>query len=859
MNKVRSLFCVFAILCSFLFAGNAGLLEVHAAGPALLTDLSQLQVSGDYYMNADITAPASWTPIANFTGTLDGRGFKIKNLTVTAENAGLFKELSGTVKNLGFSNANITANDAVGSPTGTATGAVIAATVSGSVRNCYAVESTVMVNGTTVDTLNALAAIPVTTNCYYNSVDIATLTVEPTGTNLRIRWIDNIATPTEPILQVYVLPAGGGTDADPYILSTQLDFANVATLIADGIDTYNTSSYLLTNNLAVSNLAPIGTATAPFKGKFNGGGFILSGSIANPAGDAGLFGAVDGAQIENLGMACTVSGSGNAGGIIGTSLGNDTQITRCYSIGNVSSTGANAGGLVGLVSGATTLSNCYSLGTPTSGIYRGGLIGYMTVFPTIQNSYTTYAKVYGDSSIGALTAPTAYCTVFQSGVSLRTLAEMRHANFVHELNAGGAVFGAKTGWTPLLLNVGDGKTSVDTYQLTITAPPAAEGTLRAFVNGVEVKNLDYIPKNASVTIHATPANGFDVAAIKANGQTLTTTAASAVATITAPMTIEASFKAYKSYKIKVTANAGGTVTPNDTVQVREGAQQSFTIVPNSDCRIKSVTYSGSGVTVSGNTYTTGIVTRDETLTVVFISRADGVKDITVTSGGGTVITVKALENVAEQVSGNEGNTIQVAMDKSTVVDSTTLRALSGYNIDLLMKMKDYSWRINGRTVTPSAPSVNLGATIGGSAIDSELMKKFAAFPDTSQLNLLYDGAFPFTGYLTFKAPGKDNATKYATLFYLNESYKTFETIATEKVADDGTVTFRMSHASKYVVVVSNRPLSVQDLAVGASAVEQAKPITMKTTDIIFASVLFGGVVIGGLLLLGVMRKAGRAK
>ncbi len=60
-----------------------------------------------------------WTPIVDFSGTLLGNGYTIKNLTITAKesNVGFFSVLYGTVQNLCFENASITvtsSNECVG-------------------------------------------------------------------------------------------------------------------------------------------------------------------------------------------------------------------------------------------------------------------------------------------------------------------------------------------------------------------------------------------------------------------------------------------------------------------------------------------------------------------------------------------------------------------------------------------------------------------------------------------------------------------------------------------------------------------------------------------------------------------------
>ena len=63
---------------------------------------------GDYILTADIDLGGeNWTPIPEFTGTLDGDGYTIKNLTVRDAGGGLFSTLSGTVKNLTISGASV--------------------------------------------------------------------------------------------------------------------------------------------------------------------------------------------------------------------------------------------------------------------------------------------------------------------------------------------------------------------------------------------------------------------------------------------------------------------------------------------------------------------------------------------------------------------------------------------------------------------------------------------------------------------------------------------------------------------------------------------------------------------------------
>ena len=82
------------------------------------------------------TSGSGWNPIGTFTGTFDGEGHTISNLHINrtgtlGANIGLFSQVSGTIRNVGLVNPNVTgglANE-VGSLVGQQSG--------GTIRNCY--------------------------------------------------------------------------------------------------------------------------------------------------------------------------------------------------------------------------------------------------------------------------------------------------------------------------------------------------------------------------------------------------------------------------------------------------------------------------------------------------------------------------------------------------------------------------------------------------------------------------------------------------------------------------------------------------------------------------------------------------
>ena len=866
-KRIQGVFMTLALLAGAVLFSRFGL-EVHASGTPILihtaADFNREIVdgaAGTYKLTADITLTGTWTPVENFSGTLDGNGYVIRGLTVTADNAGLFESLTtgAEIKNLGVDGAAVNGNLTAG---------IISADAPASVVSyCYAVNSTVIINGlepTAGFELLGSAAFDADT-CYYGTGDAGTLNAALPADSL-VRWVES-STAGRPKLKVYTAPAGS---AGNYTLSSAADLANLANLVNDGISDYASGTYTLTQSISGINMTAIGTAANPFTGIFNGAGYVLSGAFnKNVDGDAGLFGSVQGATIRQVGLTGTVTGDRYTGGLIGQVLsGGTTTLTRSYTAATVRGTSAAssyAGGLAGYAYGDLTIASCYSTGTAGTASYAGGGVGGWSAGTTltIRNSYTTASKMLGSLSGGTLTLTNSYCTSYESGgAATKTLAQMQRGTFVNDLNTGNsdngsgtAVYGTIVGKTPVLIGVGDGIGTSAPLQVTKTT--LSNGDLKVYDSlNREIASGEYVAKDTLLRLTAVPATGYDVTSIKADGVPLTFSGSSASVQIRANMEVSAEFAQYSTYTIKVVKTVGGTISPGgDSITVRAGAKQSFTITPDTDCRIQSVTYTGSGLTVDDDTYTTGPITRNETLTVKFVSKADGVKDITVTTGG-VVVTAKALENVADLISGNIGNTIKVDMSKSTVVDKYTLQELEGNDVNLLLDMKDYSWRINGNSVSPYInTSVNLGMTTNASSIPEGSIKKFGAFEDKTQLDLEYTGSFPFVGYLTLKAPGKNTPGKYATLFYYNEATQVFESVGYQRVADDGTVTYRFTHASKYVLVVADRALSVQDLGVGAPAADVLKPLTMKRSDLLLASVLFAAVAGGGLILILVLRRA----
>ena len=150
---------------------------------------------------------------------------------------------------------------------------------------------------------------------------------------------------------------------------------------------------------------PIGRETfglsRAFTGIFHGKGFVVNGLLINRHNvGQGLFGHVENAVIDSLGVNgnVTADNSSSAGVLAGEVI--DCEISHCYAIGKVQ--GNNyIGGLIGdLKGGDNNVSNCYAEVMVKGYRLVGGLVGSV-VNAQINNCYAG-GSVAGDKDVGGM-------------------------------------------------------------------------------------------------------------------------------------------------------------------------------------------------------------------------------------------------------------------------------------------------------------------------------------------------------------------------------------------------------------------------------------------------------------------------
>ena len=242
---------------------------------------------------------------------------------------------------------------------------------------------------------------------------------------------------------------GNGTQSNPYLINTAEQLAYLAKQVNSG-NTFSGKYVRLESHLDLAgyNWTPIGTASYPFYGNFDGGYCVIYNLTVNQGyQDSGLFGYIKNSKIScvalenvnaNYNMSSTYAAFGGVvgfaynsyvsncyvkgiiynkttsssavliGGVVGR-LYEGGSITNCYSNVNITATcsGYNSyiGGIVGTVEiSSATVSNCYSIcninNTVTSYNYAtsGGIVGDVWATTTVKNCFavaTLYSKGNG--------------------------------------------------------------------------------------------------------------------------------------------------------------------------------------------------------------------------------------------------------------------------------------------------------------------------------------------------------------------------------------------------------------------------------------------------------------------------------
>lgn len=517
---------------------NAGKLESTILGS------SSAQVHMELANDIDLTAYQTgdgWVPIGTssnpFKGVFDGGDYTITGLYINraADNNGLFGYVDGgEVKNLGVEGVSVTGGNNVGGVAGYM--------ASGTIEKCY---STIAINGGSyVGGIVGNAASGTVSYCaalnpsVSGTGDVGRVAGAGSGLSDNVAFIgmkggdfgaiadsasdkngeSKTATELLSLGGGYLLPnplpayivdsvtdpnfLGAGISSDPFLINTAAELAKLAELVNANNTTYNASGvcYLLTADLDLSGYGagynggkgwiPIGhqdTGSLYFKGNFDGNGFKITGLYINSTGydNTGLFGAVDGGTISNLGLEgvnitgkefvgsvagdvrsgtvqnCYATGAVTGRGIVGGVAGgvDSGTVRNCYSACTVESTSDCVGGVAGWINNGGAVENCYSTGAVTGNGIVGGVAGHVAIGtvencaalnPSVTATGSNVGRVVGLNDGGSLSGNAAFSGMTLIGATTSSDAAGIHgadlalAAIIEDI---GGRFTAVNGWT----------------------------------------------------------------------------------------------------------------------------------------------------------------------------------------------------------------------------------------------------------------------------------------------------------------------------------------------------------------------------------------------------------------------------
>ncbi len=230
---------------------------------------------------------------------------------------------------------------------------------------------------------------------------------------------------TKRILTILVLVLSLSLFASAAEISSANDMLTLMNTPSMWVDSYTLTTDInladATNGLSQT---PIGTATTPFAGNFDGAGYTVSGIDISGVGDVGLFGHIGGGgtvSIKNLTVSGNVSATGECiGGIIGRVQATNVTVENCTNFCTVNGGTDFVGGIIGrlaLSAETALISGCKNEGAITAGnTYPGGIVG----LSTNTSGSTTIEKCLNTASItakGGAAGIVGYWRVFAGAAS----------------------------------------------------------------------------------------------------------------------------------------------------------------------------------------------------------------------------------------------------------------------------------------------------------------------------------------------------------------------------------------------------------------------------------------------------------
>ncbi len=227
---------------------------------------------------------------------------------------------------------------------------------------------------------------------------------------------------------------------------------------------------------------------------------------------------------------------------------------------------------------------------------------------------------------------------------------------------------------------------------------------------------------------------------------------------------------------------------------------------------------------------------------------------------GVSLPQETIDNTIKIIQSTEsGGSVSVDMDGATVISKEILEAAKGKDVNIQLNMGGYTWTINGKDINASnLKDINLEVILDTKNIPSKTLQALAGDNPIRQLSLAHEGDFGFKASLTVNV-GSQYSGQFGNLYYHDSDGK-MVFINAGKIHPDGNVSLEFSHASDYVIVMSDKEMSQSDVPTEISPTQKKEQVvspkksakTGDETNIVYWMVL-------GMIALGVCGILGRKK
>jgi hypothetical protein len=175
-----------------------------------------------------------------------------------------------------------------------------------------------------------------------------------------------------------------------------------------------------------------------------------------------------------------------------------------------------------------------------------------------------------------------------------------------------------------------------------------------------------------------------------------------------------------------------------------------------------------------------------------------------------VTSEEVLEEVlAELEVIEEGETVQVEVKKDVPIKAEIFEAIKGKDLAVEVKLENsMSWNINGKDIDgKELKDINLTVDVVKDVVPVAAIEKIDLKGEKIELSLAHTGEFGFKAELKMNVKA-ENAGKFANRFYYNPTTKQLEFQEAVKIDANGDALFTYTHASDYVIFLSDEAYEV---------------------------------------------------